>query len=243
MAQWPGLWFVLLIAAVLWPSRIVGPLDGAPLDRPLEAVLLGLALPWLFWIGRGVCASRAFRAAVIALLVWKGATFYAVTQQGLCATFLSPQPLSGTAHSMRIDEPRGFLRSWDVRAGLWDAEPACTAILTRPLRSTEEFPAWFVNITDQMLQRRDFTMTARGVVTDAGVSTPAEFSLSLGSAPWAFAPTVGGASVWEAPLVTTAMPPALATALASWGGLVVPALCLLIIGLGLMPAPDPFGPG
>ena len=239
-AQWPGLWFLLTIVAVLWPSRLVGPLDGAPLDRPLEAILLGLALPWVFWLGRAACASRAFRAAVIALLLWKGATFYAVTQQGLCATFQSLQPLSGTAHSIRIEEPRGFLRSWDLRADLWDAEPACTAILTRPLRATEEFPAWFVNITDQMLQRRDFTMTARGVVTDAGgVSTPAEFSLALGTAPWAFDPIVGGRPAFEAPLVTTTMPSALDKAMAPWAWLIAPALCVSIFGLLLIAAVEP----
>ena len=240
VARWPVLWFVLLMVAVLWPSRVTGPLDGAPLDRPLEAIVLGLALPWLFWLGRSVCASRAFRAAVIALLMWKGMTTYVVAQQGLCARFQSPQPLSGMAQAMRIEEPRGVLRSWDLRADLWDAEPACTAILTRPLRTIEEFPAWFVNITDQMLQRRDFTMTARGVVTDAGgQSTPVEFSLALGSAPWAFDPIVGGARVWEAPLVTTTVPSALDKAMASWAWMIAPALCAIIIGLALIAAAEP----
>jgi hypothetical protein len=71
------------------------------------------------------------------------------------------------------------------------------------------------------------------------VSTPAGFSLALGSAPWAFAPTVGGASIWEAPLVTSTTPSALDKAMAPWAWLVAPALCLLIIGLVLIAALEP----
>ena len=38
---------MLAAAAVLWPSRLASPLAGAPLDRPLEAVALGVGLAWL----------------------------------------------------------------------------------------------------------------------------------------------------------------------------------------------------
>ena len=83
-------WFVAAMIAVLWPSRFIGPLDGVPLDRLLEAALLGLGLPWLFWIGRDGVSTRTFRAAVIALLIWKGGSALVASQQGLCATFRSP---------------------------------------------------------------------------------------------------------------------------------------------------------
>lgn len=216
------------MAAVLWPSRFLGPLDGAPLDRPLEAIALGLALPWLFWLGRDVCQSRAFRAAVCALLMWKCLTAAAAGQQGLCATFQSPQPFSGIAGVIRIDEPHGLLRSWDVRADIWREEPRCTAILSRPLRATEEFPAWFVNVTDQMFSR-NFTMRVQGMATDAdGVSRPLDVVVPLGSEPWTFDPSLNGSSVWRSALVTTAAPSALDRWLAPWAWLTAPLLCLII---------------
>ena len=57
----PVTWVVLLVVAVLWPSRFLGPFDGAPLDAPLEAIGLGLALPWVIWLGRDACRTKAFR--------------------------------------------------------------------------------------------------------------------------------------------------------------------------------------
>lgn len=226
--------------AVLWPARFLGPMDGAPLDHRFEAIVLGLALPWLFWLGRDACHSKAFRSVVLALLMWKGVTAAVAVQQGLCTTFRSPEPLSGTAFEVRIDEPRGVLRSWDVRADLWGAQPTCTAIVSRPLRTTEDFPAWFVNITDQMLGRREFLMTVRGVVTSSsGVSQPIDLSVVLGREPWSFDPTVDNASVWSAPLVTTTMPSPLDRLLAPWAWLTAPLLCIGIIGLLLRAAVAP----
>ncbi|HUQ87704.1 MAG TPA: hypothetical protein VM096_09105, partial [Vicinamibacterales bacterium] len=240
LRQAPALWFVLVMTAVLWPSRFLGPLDGAPLDRRFEAILLGLVLPWLFWLGRDACRSRTFRTLVLALLMWKGGTAMAAVQQGLCATFRSPQPLTGKAFDIRIDEPRGFLRSWDLRAGLWDDEPSCTAILSQPLSITEEFPAWFVNITDQMLRRREFTMTVRGVVTgDTGESQAREWSALLGAEPWAFDPDINGMSVWRAPLVTTEMPSSIDRVLAPWAWLVAPSIALAIVAMLLRAAIEP----
>ena len=32
-------WGVALIAAVAWPGRIIGPLDGAPFDVPVKVVV------------------------------------------------------------------------------------------------------------------------------------------------------------------------------------------------------------
>ena len=57
-----------------------------------------------------------------------------------------------------------MLRSWDVRADWRHPTPACTAILTRPLATLDDFPAWYLNVTDQMLGRRDVTLQARGFI-------------------------------------------------------------------------------
>ncbi len=232
----PVTWGVLIAAAVLWPSRFLGPFDGVPLDAPLEAIGLGLVLPWAFWLGRDACRTKAFRIAVLALLTWKAGTAAVAVQQGLCAQFRAPQPLHGDAITFAIEEPLGYLRSWDLRADLWDFEPKCTAVLSRPLPDTEAFPAWFVNITDVMMRRRDFTMTVRGFVTNDGQTQPVEYSLALKRDPWVFDPTVNGASVWSAPLVTTAPPSAIDRALAPWAWTVAPVLCLAILAMLLRSA-------
>ena len=241
--QAPALWFVLTMMAVWWPSRFLGPLDGAPLDAKAEAILLGLVIPWLFWLGRDACRMRFFRGAVVLLLAWKIVTFAAATQQGLCATVRAPQPLSGDAVTIRIDEPKGFVRSWDVRTDLWADEPQCTAIFTRPMRTGVEFPAWFVNFTAQMIPGRDLALTVHGVFTDAdGASQPADFTGHLdasGTGTWNFSPQVNGESMWTLPMVTIAEPTALDRALVPWAWLLAPALCVAIAALLLSAALRP----
>lgn len=233
-------WTVLLAVALLWPSHLIGPLDGAPLDRPLEAVAIGLVMPWLAWLGRDAFRRRPLRLLVLTLLLWKAATTAFTTQQGLCATFTAPHPLTGLAFNMRIEEPRGLLRSWDLRADLWADDPRCTAIVTRPLRATEEFPAWFVNITDQMVGRRDLVMAVRGAVTTGGATTrPIDLFVPLGREAWTFDPTIDGRSVWEAPLVTVSTPSILDRWLARWAWLVTPAIVLALTGLLLQAAIKP----
>jgi hypothetical protein len=101
----------------------------------------------------------------VALLALKiGGSF--LGQEGLCARFSTAAPLEGAILTMPIDEPRGVLRSWDVRAD-WRADaPACTAIIDRPYRSAAEFPSWFVNILDQLRPgHRDLSLTVTGAIT------------------------------------------------------------------------------
>lgn len=163
-----ALWSVLGAAAVLWPGRLVGPLDGAPLDGRLEAVVIGLVLPSLWWLDRRAVTAAWVRAVIVALLAWKALGPAVLVQQGLCATTTAAAPLHGINQGIPIEEPFGSLRSWDLRADLTAPQPACTAILTRPLPTQDAFPAWFLNVTDQMLGARDFTMRIRGsVITDA----------------------------------------------------------------------------
>lgn len=163
-----AMWSVLGVVAVLWPGRLVGPLDGAPLDGRLEAVVIGLVLPSLWWLDRRAVSAAWARAVIIALLAWKALGPAVLVQQGLCATTTAAAPLHGINQGIPIEEPFGALRSWDLRADLTAPQPACTAILTRPLPTQDAFPAWFLNVTDPMRVPREFTMRVRGsVVTNA----------------------------------------------------------------------------
>jgi len=133
-----GLSILLLAIAVLWPGRLAGPLDGAPLDRPLEAIVIGLLLPWLLAVSPRLVTRTAGRVLVLTLLAWKVVTPALLAQDGWCLRFTSPVPLY-----------RGDLRvphSWDVRADWRSPVPVCSAIMTGPYAELERFPAWFYNL-------------------------------------------------------------------------------------------------
>ena len=153
-------WTGLAALALLWPSRFIGVLDGAPLDGRVEAIVIGLLLPSLWWVNRPALRANSTRALITALLVWKAGTGVLATQQGLCGRALAAAPLHGVAQGIPIEEPSGALRSWDVRADWRHPTPACTAILTRPMPTLDDFPAWYLNVTDRMLGRRDVTLQA-----------------------------------------------------------------------------------
>ncbi|MGE3492483.1 MAG: hypothetical protein AB7N29_20945 [Vicinamibacterales bacterium] len=157
-------WSVIGAIAVLWPGRLVGPLDGAPLDGRLEAVVVGLVLPSLWWLDRRAVTAVWVRVVIVALLAWKALGPAVMVQQGLCATMTAAVPLHGINQGIPIEEPFGALRSWDLRADLTAPQPSCTAILTRPLPTQDAFPAWFLNVTDPMRVEREFTMRIRGSV-------------------------------------------------------------------------------
>jgi hypothetical protein len=222
---------MLAIVSVLWPSRFIGPLDGAPLDGTAEAVLVGLVLPSLWWLSRDRFRSTRFRAAIVALLVWKAGTGVVAQQQGLCMQAVASAPLSGTAMTMRIDEPRGYLRSWDVRADLWSDEPRCTAIVSRPLRNDGDLPVWFVNITDQLIDRQSITLRFNGFFTSSTGSTGFAQTMPLVGAGIGFAPSLTDQSDWDS-LVTVGAPTAIDRFFAPWAWLIAPVLVLsLIAGL------------
>ena len=48
-----ALWTLALAAAVLWPARVLSPLDGLPLSGRADAIVIGVVLPALWWIDRG----------------------------------------------------------------------------------------------------------------------------------------------------------------------------------------------
>ena len=162
------LWTAALALALLWPSHALGLFDGAPLNGISEAVLVGVVVPSLWWFDRGFLRVRWARIAIVALLGLKAAQM-ALPQQGFCALVATGAPLAGEIQTVPVDEPRGFLRSWDVRADLWSEAPRCTAILDRALDVGADFPAWFVNILDFVRPGREgLTLTIDGYVQTSG---------------------------------------------------------------------------
>jgi len=169
-AMW---WPLLTLAALAWPSRVLGPLDGLPLNGRAEALLLGIVVPSLVWFDRRSLQRAPIRVAIIALLAVKTAGLM-LTPQGLCARFSTTAPFVGETHTIPIDEPEGWLRSWDVRADWRDPTPACTAIVDRAYADARSFPAWFVNLLDSIRPgRRDLALDLNGSmhVSGAGVLT------------------------------------------------------------------------
>src|SRR5687768_6988700 len=157
-------WSALTAIALLWPGRALGAIDGLPLNGGVEAIMVGLVLPVLWWFDRRALQQRWLHALVLALLIVKSAGLL-LSPQGLCARFHTTAPLIGETHTIPIEEPGGWLRSWDVRAD-WRAEtPRCTAIVDRPYRSSAEFPAWFLNLLDPVRPgRQDLTLDLTGQV-------------------------------------------------------------------------------
>src|SRR3954470_14965940 len=82
------MWAVLLVLAVLWPGRIVGPLAGIPFDKRFD-VLIVAVLPVLWFLAPAFLNKRRARTIIGSLLVWKVAAWLLLTQTGLCATFFA----------------------------------------------------------------------------------------------------------------------------------------------------------
>lgn len=134
----PIVWGLLAMAALLWPSHLRGGLDGIPLDNVPEAVLLGLAVPALWWLLPAFLNSRLSRLCIAGLLVVKLFAAVAVTQDGWCVGFESPTPM--------VRDGGNALHSWDMRADWRSHRPACSAVMTRSYRDTSKFPVWFFNM-------------------------------------------------------------------------------------------------
>jgi hypothetical protein len=164
-------WSFLLLASVLWPGRVLSPLDGVPLSGRLEAILIGVLLPALWWLDRRFLTRPAVRAAILVLLSLKLIAWFALPQHGLCARFSTTAPFTGISSVIPINEPTGSLRSWDLRADWHSAAPRCTAIFDRPYRSAAEFPVWFLNLLDAIRPgRNDLALDVTGYirVNDSG---------------------------------------------------------------------------
>lgn len=131
-------WAGLAAIAIIWPARLAGPLDGAPLDRPLEAIVLGLLLPWMFVAAPKLLKRRDVRLLIVALLAWKAVSGQVFTREGWCLRFTSPVPVF-------VDDVR-VPHSWDVRADWRSDVPQCSAIMTGNYSELERFPVWFYNL-------------------------------------------------------------------------------------------------
>jgi hypothetical protein len=131
-------WGLAAAIALLWPSRINGPLDGLPLDGHWESVILGVVLPALFLLHPRFLAARFPRACIVALLGWKAFTTAAFVQDGWCVRMMPGAPY--------VKDQTGAPHSWDVRADWRSADPACSAIMTGPYDEFTRFPVWFFNL-------------------------------------------------------------------------------------------------
>jgi hypothetical protein len=199
-----ALWPVLAVVALAWPSRVLGMLDGWPLNGRAEALLIGLAVPALLWFDRRPLAHPLLRTTIIALLAVK-LVAVTLTPQGLCARFSTTAPFIGETHTIPVVEPQGWLRSWDVRAD-WRAEsPQCTAILDRSYASTREFPAWFVNLVNAIRpDRADVSMALSGYVR---VSDSGTFVLPIGEGMQVSAAIDGAPVASEQGAITASLAP------------------------------------
>ena len=132
------LWSVALVAAVAFPSRLIGPFDGAPFDTVSKALAFGLVLPFLWWLYPAFVRTTVARALIALLLVWKLSSWMLVPQAGWCGQFLVAGPPQTGGWSL--------MRSWDART-YWESNPpACSAIVARGYYRPTHFPAWSINI-------------------------------------------------------------------------------------------------
>jgi hypothetical protein len=132
-------WGLAAIAALVWPARVAGPLDGLPLDGLGEAILIGVVFPSLLWFHPQFLRTRLTRSAIVLLLAWKSFAVSALVPDGWCVRFEPGRPLVRDAASV-------VPHSWDVRADWLVRQPACSAVMRRPYRGLGEFPVWFFNL-------------------------------------------------------------------------------------------------
>jgi hypothetical protein len=131
-------WGLLAAVALVWPGRIAGPLDGVPLDRAAEAVVLGIVFPALFWFDRSFLDRRSARVLVVCLLAWKAFTAAVLVQDGWCVTLNPSRPY--------VRDGTGRPHSWDVRADWRSPNPTCSAVMTRSYLQMDDFPVWFFDL-------------------------------------------------------------------------------------------------
>jgi hypothetical protein len=132
------LWGALAALALLWPDRISGPIDGVPLDRAFEAVVVGAIFPMLWVLHPRFLLTSFARACLFALLLWKIGASALFVQDGWCVRFTPERPY--------VKDGTGAPHAWDLRADWRAADPVCSAVMTRSYRDLFEFPAWFFNL-------------------------------------------------------------------------------------------------
>lgn len=132
-----AIWAGLGLIALLWPSHLAGPIDGAPLDFTVEAIAAAIAV-FAVWLRPRVLHDAVPRLVIAGLLGWSAFTSATTSMDGWCLRFVSPVPLFRATGRVP--------HSWDVRADWRNAEPTCSAIMRRGYTVLEEFPVWFYNL-------------------------------------------------------------------------------------------------
>lgn len=132
------LWGVLAAIALAWPDRVAGPLDGIPLDKAAEALLVAAVFPALWCLHPRFLTTRLAHAAILALALFRIGAALAFTQQGWCVRFEPALPY--------VWDQTGAPHAWDLRADWRSPDPVCSAIMTRPYESFADFPVWFFNL-------------------------------------------------------------------------------------------------
>ena len=130
---------MLAAAALCWPGRLSSPLDGFPLDHPLEAIAIGVVFPALWWFAPQFLSTRIAHASILLLLALKIAAASALAQDGWCVAFDTPTPI--------VRDATGRPHSWDVRADWTSPDPRCSAIMTRAYVHPRDLPAFFLNLS------------------------------------------------------------------------------------------------
>jgi hypothetical protein len=131
------LWSAFTLIVLLWPARVAGPFDGAPLDGAVEAVTIGLLVPILCWFHHAFFATRLSKILIIAIAIARIADAQ-FTQGGFCVRF-DPQRTI-------VKDQTGRPHSWDVRADWRAPDPACSAVMTTAWTEFKRFPVWFFNL-------------------------------------------------------------------------------------------------
>jgi hypothetical protein len=131
-------WGLLAAAALLWPDHVTSWFDGAPLDRPAEAIVVAVLFPALWALDPSFLKTRFAHISIAVLLAWRVFSSVALVQEGFCVRFQPARPYTVSQ--------TGAPHAWDVRADWRSPDPACSAIMTRPYTELSEFPAWFFNL-------------------------------------------------------------------------------------------------
>ena len=134
-----AIWAGLGLIALLWPSRLAGPFDGAPLDFTFEAIAAAVAGVRGRGCGRASCATPAAAAG-----------HRRAARRGRRSPPRPPRWTAGACDSCR--RCRCFARPGACRTAGTCAPtgatpmPRCSAIMRRGYTVLEEFPVWFYNL-------------------------------------------------------------------------------------------------
>jgi hypothetical protein len=117
-----AIWAGLGLAALLWPSRLAGPFDGAPLDFRFEAIAAVAAVAAV-WLHPRILRARLPRLLIVALLAWQALLTGSASMDGWCLRFMSP---------VALYRATGYVpHSWDVRADWRTPVPEWSAKMRR----------------------------------------------------------------------------------------------------------------